>query len=104
MLFEISSIQSFSNILYRSSSSVNTNDMTEASVANITISNESLSKGGESIIVSGKGMSSTVKVDDTIVDKQSESYGIKLTKDDHYFSRWTQPRGVLCILWDQWSV
>lgn len=37
--------------------------MTEASVANITISNESLSKGGESIVVSGKGMSSTVKVD-----------------------------------------
>ncbi|XP_046426690.1 tectonin beta-propeller repeat-containing protein isoform X1 [Neodiprion fabricii] len=46
----------------RSSNSVNTNDLTEASVANITISNESLTKGGESIVVSGKGMSNTVKV------------------------------------------
>lgn len=32
------------------------NDLTEASVANITISNESLTKTGESIVVSGKGM------------------------------------------------
>lgn len=37
-------------------------DLTEASVANITISNESLTKTGESIVVSGKGMGSTVKV------------------------------------------
>lgn len=37
-------------------------DLTEASVANITISNESLTKTGESIVISGKGMSSTVKV------------------------------------------
>lgn len=31
-------------------------------MAHITISNESLNKNGESIIVSGKGMSSTIKV------------------------------------------
>lgn len=37
-------------------------DLTEASVANITISNESLTKTGESIVVSGKGMSNVVKV------------------------------------------
>lgn len=37
-------------------------DLNEASVASITISNESLAKSGESIVVSGKGMSSTVKV------------------------------------------
>ncbi|XP_066589836.1 tectonin beta-propeller repeat-containing protein [Prorops nasuta] len=36
--------------------------LTEASVANITISNESLTKSGESIVVSGKGMGSTIKV------------------------------------------
>jgi tectonin beta-propeller repeat-containing protein 1 len=37
-------------------------ELNENSVANITISNETLNKSGESIIVSGKGMSSTVKV------------------------------------------
>ncbi|XP_014203430.1 tectonin beta-propeller repeat-containing protein [Copidosoma floridanum] len=37
------------------------NDVND-SVANITISNETLNKSGESIIVSGKGMGSTVKV------------------------------------------
>lgn len=37
-------------------------DLTEASVASITISNESLSQSGESIVVSGKGMVGTVKV------------------------------------------
>jgi len=47
---------------YRSTNSVDTSDLNEASVANITISNESLAKSGESIIVSGKGMGSTVKV------------------------------------------
>lgn len=36
--------------------------MNQTSVANITISNETLNKSGESIIVSGKGMGSTVKV------------------------------------------
>lgn len=46
----------------RSTSSIDAGDLNEASVANITISNESLAKSGESIIVSGKGMSSTVKV------------------------------------------
>lgn len=47
---------------YRSANSVDTSDLNEASVASITISNESLAKSGESIIVSGKGMGSTVKV------------------------------------------
>lgn len=47
---------------YRSTNSVDTSDLNEASVASITISNESLAKSGESIIVSGKGMGSTVKV------------------------------------------
>jgi len=47
---------------YRSTNSVDTSDLNEASVATITISNESLAKSGESIIVSGKGMGSTVKV------------------------------------------
>ncbi|XP_011065676.1 PREDICTED: tectonin beta-propeller repeat-containing protein [Acromyrmex echinatior] len=47
----------------RSTNSVDTSDLNEASVANITISNESLTKSGESIIVSGKGMGgSTVKI------------------------------------------
>ncbi|KMQ88829.1 tectonin beta-propeller repeat-containing [Lasius niger] len=46
----------------RSASSIDTGDLNEASVASITISNESLTKSGESIIVSGKGMGSTVKV------------------------------------------
>ena len=46
----------------RSSNSLEPNDLTEASVASITISNESLSQSGESIIISGKGMGSTVKV------------------------------------------
>lgn len=47
---------------YRSTNSVDTSDLNEANVASITISNESLTKSGESIIVSGKGMGSTVKV------------------------------------------
>jgi len=47
---------------YRSTNSIDTSDLNEASVATITISNESLAKSGESIIVSGKGMGSTVKV------------------------------------------
>ncbi|XP_043272116.1 tectonin beta-propeller repeat-containing protein isoform X2 [Venturia canescens] len=46
----------------RSINSVELCDLTEASVASITISNESLSQSGESIVVSGKGMGSTVKV------------------------------------------
>ncbi|TGZ54256.1 Tectonin beta-propeller repeat-containing protein [Temnothorax longispinosus] len=46
----------------RSANSVDTSDLNEASVASITISNESLAKSGESIIVSGKGMGSTVKI------------------------------------------
>lgn len=46
----------------RSASSIDAGDLNEASVASITISNESLTKSEESIIVSGKGMSSTVKV------------------------------------------
>lgn len=46
----------------RSGSSLDAADLTQASVANITISNESLAKSGESIVVSGKGMSSTVKI------------------------------------------
>lgn len=37
-------------------------ELDENSVANITISNETLNKSGESIVVKGKGMSSTVKV------------------------------------------
>ena len=41
---------------------MDTSDLTQTSVANITISNESLPKSGESIVVSGKGMGSTVKV------------------------------------------
>lgn len=45
---------------------MDTADLNEASVANITISNESLAKSGESIIVSGKGMGSTVKVKMTL--------------------------------------
>lgn len=43
-------------------SSLEMGDLTEVSVASITISNESLTKSGESIVVSGKGMGSTVKV------------------------------------------
>ncbi|XP_076684983.1 tectonin beta-propeller repeat-containing peroxin 23 isoform X2 [Andrena cerasifolii] len=46
----------------RSTNSLDMGDLTEASVANITISNESLTKTGESIVVSGKGMGSTVKI------------------------------------------
>ncbi|XP_015595651.1 tectonin beta-propeller repeat-containing protein [Cephus cinctus] len=46
----------------RSANSMDMGDLTAASVANITISNESLAKSGESIVVPGKGMSSTVKV------------------------------------------
>ncbi|XP_031840484.2 tectonin beta-propeller repeat-containing peroxin 23 isoform X2 [Nomia melanderi] len=46
----------------KSTHSLDMGDLTEASVANITISNESLTKTGESIVVSGKGMSSTVKI------------------------------------------
>ncbi|XP_033340443.1 tectonin beta-propeller repeat-containing peroxin 23 isoform X2 [Megalopta genalis] len=46
----------------KSTQSLDMGDLTEASVANITISNESLTKTGESIVVSGKGMSSTVKI------------------------------------------
>ncbi|KAF7379139.1 tectonin beta-propeller repeat-containing protein isoform X1 [Vespula maculifrons] len=46
----------------RSANSLNMSDFAETNVANITISNESLTKTGESIVVSGKGMSSTVKV------------------------------------------
>lgn len=49
-------------IIDRSTNSLDMSDLTEASVANITISNESLTKTGESIVVSGKGMGSTVKV------------------------------------------
>lgn len=49
-------------LYYRSTNSVDTSDLNEASVASITISNESLAKSGESIVVSGKGMGSTVKV------------------------------------------
>lgn len=45
----------------RSLNSIDSEDLTE-STANITISNESLSHSGESTVVSGKGMSSTVKV------------------------------------------
>jgi len=60
-------IKSFFNenvifLCYRSANSVDASDLSEASVANITISNESLAKSGESIVVSGKGMGSTVKV------------------------------------------
>ncbi|KZC04781.1 Tectonin beta-propeller repeat-containing protein, partial [Dufourea novaeangliae] len=46
----------------KSAQSLDMSDLTEASVANITISNESLTKTGESIVVSGKGMGSTVKI------------------------------------------
>ncbi|XP_017792248.1 PREDICTED: tectonin beta-propeller repeat-containing protein [Habropoda laboriosa] len=46
----------------RAANSLDMGDLTEASVANITISNESLTKTGESIVVSGKGMGSTVKI------------------------------------------
>lgn len=46
----------------RSANSLDMADLTEASVASITISNESLTKTGESIVVSGKGMGSTVKI------------------------------------------
>ncbi|KAL6266845.1 hypothetical protein P5V15_003674 [Pogonomyrmex californicus] len=46
----------------KSANSMDTSDMNEASVASITISNESLAKSGESIVVSGKGMGSTVKI------------------------------------------
>lgn len=49
-------------MVVRSANSVDAGDLNEASVASITISNESLAKSGESIVVSGKGMSSTVKV------------------------------------------
>ncbi|XP_011494826.1 PREDICTED: tectonin beta-propeller repeat-containing protein [Ceratosolen solmsi marchali] len=45
-----------------SSGSLETSELNENSVANITISNEALNKSGESIIISGKGMSSTIKV------------------------------------------
>ncbi|XP_011297277.1 tectonin beta-propeller repeat-containing protein [Fopius arisanus] len=45
----------------KSSTSIESNDLTDSS-GNITISNESLSHSGESTIVSGKGMGSTVKV------------------------------------------
>ncbi|OAD62069.1 Tectonin beta-propeller repeat-containing protein [Eufriesea mexicana] len=46
----------------RSANSLDMGDLTEASVANITISNESLTKTGESIVVSGKGMGTVVKI------------------------------------------
>ncbi|KAK1121372.1 hypothetical protein K0M31_010666 [Melipona bicolor] len=46
----------------RSANSLDMDDLTEASVANITISNESLTKTGESIVVSGKGMGNVVKI------------------------------------------
>lgn len=42
--------------------SFESSDSTETNVANITISNESLHKSGESIVVAGKGMNKTVKV------------------------------------------
>ena len=60
---------------YRSTNSVDTSDLNEASVANITISNESLAKSGESIIVSGKGMGgSTVKVKMFLRFKNTDRY------------------------------
>ncbi|XP_076385311.1 tectonin beta-propeller repeat-containing peroxin 23 isoform X1 [Megachile rotundata] len=46
----------------KSANSLDMADLSEASVANITISNESLTKTGESIVVSGKGMGSTIKI------------------------------------------
>ncbi|XP_058805378.1 tectonin beta-propeller repeat-containing protein isoform X2 [Phymastichus coffea] len=42
--------------------SVEINDTNEINPANIAISNETLHKSGESIVISGKGMGSTVKV------------------------------------------
>ncbi|KAJ8680209.1 hypothetical protein QAD02_015996 [Eretmocerus hayati] len=45
-----------------STGSLETTELDANSIANITISNETLSKSGESIVVSGKGMGSTVKV------------------------------------------
>lgn len=48
--------------IFSSGGSTEINEFNENSVANITISNETLNKSGESIVVSGKGMSSTVKV------------------------------------------
>lgn len=53
----------------RLANSLDMGDLTEDNVANITISNESLPKSGESFVVKGKGMGSTVKVK---IDKKSK--------------------------------
>ena len=49
------------------SGSLEVSEIDSNSVASIAISNENLNKSGESVVVTGKGMGSTVKVGDLLI-------------------------------------
>ncbi|XP_034938051.1 tectonin beta-propeller repeat-containing protein [Chelonus insularis] len=61
-LSQQTSLQQMYNADEKNNSANSSNDENLDSAANITISNESLSHSGEATVISGKGMSSTIKV------------------------------------------